>query len=155
MLLNLSDLQVQYRSDVSLLRVQWRAPHQRMTRFQEGMNAVVYLLELGVVHTAILDLHYLPNISLDDQYWLATNWLPRISVPALQQVGVVLPSSNLYNQLVVESLIHISRHFMHYDIQFFGAAAEALDWSVGSQQPDLQLALESEWAAYTPGPLPH
>ncbi|GGG57280.1 hypothetical protein GCM10011378_36730 [Hymenobacter glacieicola] len=122
-----------------------------MTRFQESMNSAAYLLELGVIHTAILDLHHLPNIGHDDQYWLATNWLPRISVPALQQVGVVLPSSNLYNQLVVESLIHVSQHFMHYDIQFFSAVAEALDWSVGSQQPDLQQALASEWAAHVPG----
>ncbi|MBB4603144.1 hypothetical protein HNQ93_003773 [Hymenobacter luteus] len=150
MILSLFDFIAQYSPEVAFLRIQWRAGTHSMARFQASLNSVAYLLEQGDVRDFIIDLHELPSISIEDQMWLTTQWIPRVSVPALQQVGLVLPARDVYNQLVVESLIRLGRHFMHYDIQFFPHLPPALDWLVGQYNPVTEAELEAEWAA---GPL--
>lgn len=147
MLLTLSDFRAQFCPDLSFLRMQWRARQPGMFRFQESLEAAAFLIEQGVVHHIIIDLHGLPDISLADQCWLATNWLPRVSGAALQQAALVMPPAVSYNQLVVESLLLAGRHFIHYDIQFFSSAHEALDWLIGHEHLTRQHRLELEWAS--------
>lgn len=147
MVLFLFDFIAQYSPEVAFLRIQWRAGVHSMKHFRVSLNPVALLLEQGDVRDFIIDLHELPPISIDDQLWLATQWIPRVSVPAVQQVGLVLPARDVYNQLVVESLIRTGRHFMHYDIQFFSSPEPALDWLVGQYNPMLEADLEAEWMA--------
>lgn len=147
MILSLFDFIAQYSPEVAFLRIQWRADTLSMVRFRASLNSVAYLLEQGDIRDLIIDLHELPSISIEDQMWLITQWIPRVSVPALQQVGLVLPARDVYNQLVVESLIRMGQHFMHYDIQFFPHLPPALDWLVGQYNPGVEAELEEEWAA--------
>lgn len=145
MLLTLFDIRAQFAPELGLLRFQWNATSSGLARFQRSMSSVAQLVEQGDTSAVLLDLHGLPSLGLDEQVWLAANWLGRVSVKAIEQVALVIPASNTYNQMVVESLIRASRHFMRYDIQFFGNAAGALDWLVGEQSLTAQLALEQEW----------
>lgn len=147
MLLTLSDFRVQFCPDLSFIRMQWHARQPGMARFRESLEAVAFLVEQGVVQHVIIDLHGLSDISLADQCWLATSWLPRVSGAAVQQAALVMPPSVSYNQLVVESLLQAGRHFIHYDIQFFSSAAEALDWIIGHEHPARQQRLEAEWSS--------
>ncbi|SNR60656.1 hypothetical protein [Hymenobacter mucosus] len=144
MILTLTNLRTQYDPDLSFVRLQWHSAQPGMAGFQQSLNLVACLVEQGTVHDALIDLHGLPNIGLEDQFWLATNWLPRVSVPAVQRAALVLPPSNSYNQLVVESLIRTGRHFMHYDIQFFTTSIDALDW-LFHEKPCTQEHLDTEW----------
>ncbi|MDU0372703.1 hypothetical protein ACFPAF_20045 [Hymenobacter endophyticus] len=144
MLLTLSDIRAQFDPEAGLLRFQWAASAGRR-RFQRSMSSVAQLLEQGDISVVLLDLHGLPSLGLDEQLWLAANWLSRVSVRAIEQVALVIPPDTVYNQMVVESLIRAGRHFMRYEIQFFSNAAEALDWLVGEQNPAAQVALEQEW----------
>ncbi|MBX0289111.1 hypothetical protein K3G63_01600 [Hymenobacter sp. HSC-4F20] len=147
MILSLFDFIAQYSPEVAFLRIQWRAGTHSTTRFRASLNSVACLVEQGDVRDVIIDLHELPPVSIEDQLWLATQWIPRVSVPALGQVGLVLPATDVYNQLVVESLIRTGRHFMHYDIQFFSSLPAALDWLVGQYYPAVEAELQEEWAA--------
>ena len=145
MLLTLFNIRAQFAPELGLLRFQWDAAPTGRPRFQRSMNSVAQLVEQGDISAVILDLHGLPSLGLDEQLWLAANWLGRVSVRAIEQVALVIPTDNMYNQMVVESLIRAGRHFMHYEIQFFSNAAGALDWLVGEQDPAAQQALEQEW----------
>ena len=145
MLLTFLDIRAQFAPELGLLRFQWDADLTGRPRFQRSMSSVAQLVEQGEVTAVVLDLHGLPSLGLDEQLWLAANWLSRVSVRAIEQVALVIPTDNMYNQMVVESLIRAGRHFMHYEIQFFGNAAGALDWLVGEQDPTAQRALEQEW----------
>ena len=152
MLLILHDIQAQYAAAFSLLRFQWYRQAQGLGHFQTSMNAVAQLVEQTTVAAVLIDLHGLPSLGLDEQFWLAANWLGRVSVPTVRQVALVLPDGSHYNQMVVESLIRAGRHFIHYDIQFFNEPAGALDWLLGHDAP-AQAEVEQEWAA-APIPAP-
>lgn len=145
MLLTLFDIRAQFAPELGLLRFQWDATPTGLFRFQRSMSSVAQLVEQGDISAVLLDLHGLPSLGLDEQLWLAANWLGRVSVRAIERVALVIPTDNMYNQMVVESLIRVGRHFMRYEIQFFSNAAGALDWLVGEQSPAAQLALEQEW----------
>jgi hypothetical protein len=145
MLLRLHDIQAQYTPVLRLLRFQWHSTNPGLTHFQAALKQVAQLVEQGTVQAAIVDLHSLPNIDLEQQFWLTTTWLPQVSVPAIQHIALVLPDGNMYNQMVVESLIRMGRHFMHYDIQFFANAEEAHDWLLGAEQHAWLDMLRHEW----------
>jgi hypothetical protein len=150
MILSFHDLRAQYVLELSLLRFQWNQLVPALDRFEASMLAVAQLVEQSTVSVMLFDLHGLPSLGLDEQFWLAANWLPRVSVPALEQVAVVLPAGSLYNQMVVESLLRACRHFVHYEVQFFGETAEALDWLL-HHQPVAQQTVEQAWQQALPG----
>jgi hypothetical protein len=154
MILRLHDIRAQYEPTLHLLRFQWHPTHPGLLHFRSSMNRVAQLVEQGTVHTVVLDLHQLPNLDLEQQFWLTTNWLPRVSVPAIRQIALVLPDGNMYNQMVVESLIRVSRHFIHYDIQFFANVESALDWALGDACTPVLPRLQHDWyhAATQPQP---
>lgn len=145
MILRLHDIQAQYEPALHLLRFQWHPIQPSLHHFRASMNRVAQLVEQGIIHSALLDLHQLPNLDLEQQFWLTTSWLPRVSVPAIRQIALVLPTSNMYNQMVVESLIRVSRHFIHYDIQFFANIESALDWALGDAHAHALSSLQLAW----------
>ena len=145
MLLTLHDIQAQYAPEFALLRFQWYRRTRGLMHFRRSMNAVAQLLEQNTVAAVLIDMHGLPSLGLDEQFWLAANWLGRVSVPAVRQVALILPVGSHYNQMVVESLIGAGRHFIHYDIQFFNEPAGALDWLLG-HDAQAQAEVELEWA---------
>ncbi|RSK29618.1 hypothetical protein [Hymenobacter metallilatus] len=149
MLLTFCDIRAQFAPELGLFRFQWNATLVGRPRFQRSMNCVAQLVEQGDISAVMLDLHDLPSLGLDEQLWLAANWLGRVSVRAIEQVALIIPDNNSYNQMVVESLIRAGRHFMHYEIQFFANAAGALDWLVGEQNPAAQQALEQQWLLWS------
>ncbi|WP_088841659.1 hypothetical protein [Hymenobacter gelipurpurascens] len=108
------------------------------------MESVAQVIEQNGVRQTLVDMNGLPSLSLDDQFWVASTWLPRVAKGAVQRVALVLPTRNMYNQLVVEGLVRTGRHFMSYDIQFFSSTHEAADWLIGDHPPVLA-ALLSEW----------
>ena len=93
MLLRFHDMQAQYTPGLRLLRFQWHSENPGLARFRVAMKQVAQLVEQGTIQAAILDLHTLPNIDLEQQLWLTASWLPRVSVPAIQQVALVYPKA--------------------------------------------------------------
>lgn len=147
MLLTLHDIRAQFAPEYALLRFQWHPTNTAFPRFQLSMNAVAQLIEQGGIRTVVLDLHGLPPLGLGDQLWLATQWLSRVSVPAVERVALVLPTNSVYNNMVVESLLYAGRAFIRYEVQFFGSVAGALDWMLEHAPQRAQLVLEQEWDA--------
>jgi hypothetical protein len=152
MILTLPAIRAQYLADTSLLRFQWNTTQTGLQSFRKGMESVAQVIEQHGVRQTLVDMNGLPSLTLDDQFWVASTWLPRVAKGAVERVALVLPTRNMYNQLVVEGLVRTGRHFMPYDIQFFSNTVEAADWLIGDQPPALA-ALHSEWP-HTPERVP-
>lgn len=148
MIFNFFNFHLQYNEALSLTRLQWFSDRNGLKYFRQGMEQVAYLMEQNVVQYGIVDLHDMPNISLEDQLWTATSWLPRSATPDLKQAALVFPASSLYNQLAIESVLMIGRIFVNFEVHFFSSIQEALDSLIGQYDPAAQQAFEDEWDQY-------
>ena len=148
MILQLHGIQAQYVPELSFLRFQFRPSAHELTRFKTSLKAVAQLIDQNTLAEGLIDLCGLPNISLEKQLWIATSWLPRVSVASVRHVAFVMPKTGLYNQMVIESLHRAARHFIRYEVQFFSEPTSALDWLLSFQHPAAQAALELEWAQH-------
>lgn len=144
MILTLPAIRAQFFASPSLLRFQWNTTQTTLHGFRKGMESIAQVIEQNNVRQTLVDMNGLPSLTLDDQFWVGSTWLPRVAKGAVERVALVLPTRNMYNQLVVEGLVRTGRHFMRYDIQFFSNTDEAADWLIGDQPPVLA-ALHSEW----------
>jgi hypothetical protein len=144
MILTLPAIRAQFLASSSLLRFQWNTTSTNLQGFRQSMDCVAQLIEQKNIRQALVDMNDLPSMGLEDQFWVTTSWLPRIAKGAIERVALVLPMHNMYNQLMVESMVRSERHILSYDIQFFSSTAEAADWLLGDQPPALA-DLHSEW----------
>ena len=148
MMLTFCDLQVQHIPEVSLGRFQFFRPANELARFKKSLNCVALLIDQKVVVEGLIDLRGMAPMTVEEQFWVATNWLPRVSTPPLAHAAFVMPSGNSYNQHVIEWLHRNARHYIGYEVQFFGETDSALDWLLSFQNPAAQAAIEQEWAAH-------
>ncbi|NML66740.1 hypothetical protein HHL22_16150 [Hymenobacter sp. RP-2-7] len=148
MILNFYAIQAQYAPEVSLLRFQYYRSSAELTTNRKSLNAIAQLIEQNTITEGLIDLRGRPRITPEQQLWVATNWLPRVSVPAIQHVAFVMSSTSLYNQMAIEAMHFAARHFIHYEVQFFSEPASALDWLLSFQDPTAQAHLEQEWAEH-------
>jgi hypothetical protein len=148
MILNFHAIQVQYAPEVSLLRFQYRQPTTELAINRKSLNAVAQLIEQNTISEGLIDLRGRPRISPEQQLWVATNWLPRVSVPAIQHVAFIMSKTGLYNQMVIEAMHYAARHFIRYEVQFFSEPDSALDWLLSFQDSTAQARLELEWAEH-------
>ena len=135
------DLSLQYDEALGLLRVEW-CSGQDMRTFRASATQLLLLLRQLDVRNMLLEMNTFPDISVYDQVWLGTNWMP---------VLVKLPLERV--QLAIDSLLALSRPFIKFDIQFFAASLPGLHWL--SDYSDRLPALLAEWEArFGPAPLP-
>ncbi|NVO32169.1 hypothetical protein [Hymenobacter lapidiphilus] len=147
MLLHLHDICLQYAPKAALVRLQFHRAPADMVAFQRSMQGIAQLVEQNTVAEGLIDLHGLPDLTIAQQLWIATHWLPRIAVPAVQHAAFIIPKNGLYNQMTVEVLHRAARHFISCEVQFFHMPHAALDWLLSFHDPTAQLALEQEWDA--------
>ena len=152
MMLTFCDLQVQYIPAVSLGRFQFFRPSHTLARFKQSLDCVALLLDQRIITEGLVDMRGLATMGVEEQFWVATNWLPRVSPPPLAHVAFVMPTGNTYNQHVIEWLHRNARHYIGYEVQFFGEPCSALDWLLSFQNPAAQAAVEQEWAAHFMSP---
>lgn len=146
MFIHIPGLRVQFIEKISLLRIQWDVNWHQLHEFRGALRAVAQMVGEQRIRQFVIDMNGLPSLSLDDQLWLGTQWLPEVSSHGAELVALVLPTTNMYNQMVVEGLIRASRHFIDYDIQFFSDPVEGLDWLI-SDYPEQIEKMEGEWNA--------
>lgn len=148
MILNFHAIQAQYAPEVSLVRFQYCKSGTDLATNRKSLNAVAQLIEQNTISEGLIDLRGRPRISPEQQLWVATNWLPRVSVPAIRHVAFIMSKTGLYNQMVIEAMHYAARHFIRYEVQFFSEPASALDWLLSFQDPAAQARLEQEWAEH-------
>lgn len=163
MLLPLFDaLQVQLDADARFMRAQWREPAGHYLRAAQGLErslrpALLHGRDLLVAHQpahVLVDFEGLPPISLPDELWMTTNWLPQVLTQPMRCVALVLRREHLHNQMVVESLLWTSRPLLRFQLQVFDDVPTALDWLLEGDAAAIS-RLQAEWdGALPPRPGP-
>ena len=100
--------------------------------------------QLDVRHL-LLNMNTFPDISVYDQLWLGTHWMPVLVQLPLERVVLVNHHRRLHNQMAIDSLIAMARPFIRFDIQYFPQPASGMHWL--SDHSDRLPALLVEWDA--------
>ena len=136
------EFRIQQDKLLKVLRVEW-VGGQNMRDFRGAFNGLLQLTEKLLVSLMVLDLNALPDVSVYDQLWLSTHFMPALVRLPLAQVVVALSNERVYNHQVMESLLMDTRLFRRVDIQFFTQAESAMQW-ITNNSPRLPLLL-AEW----------
>ena len=138
------NLAIQYDEALSLLRFQWRNPYS-LEQYREAIGHTATLMRDFRIKRVITDMRGLPTLTMGDQIWLATSWFPQVVKQELEFGALIVLDNHLYNQMVAESVIFLSRSFIKFDLQYFSDSSSALDWV--TQSSASIPALQQEWEA--------
>lgn len=136
------EFRIQQDKLLNVLRVEW-VGGKNMRNFRGAFDQLLRLTENFLVSRLVLDINTLPDVSVYDQLWLSTHFMPELVRLPLAQVVVVLPNERVYNHQVMESLLMDTYTFKRVDIQFFTQAEPAMQW-ITNNSPRLALLL-AEW----------
>lgn len=149
---SISDFSLQYDEPLSLLRVEWASGDDTRALRASAEKLLQLDLQMGVRHL-LLNMTTFPDISVYDQLWLGTNWMPGLTKLPLERVVVVNHRHRVHNQMAIDSLISLARPFINFDIQFFPQAFTGMNWLTDFS--DRLPALLAEWdAVHGPTDLP-
>ena len=138
------DLSLQYDEALSLLRVDW-ASGEDMRTFRASAEQLLSTVHQHGVRNLLLEMNTFPDISVYDQVWMGTSWMPLLVTLPVERVVLAINRRKVHNQLAIDSLIAMSRPFIKFDIQFFPTAYPGLHWltDYSARLP----ALLAEWDA--------
>lgn len=146
---SISDFSLQHDQPLGLLRVEW-ASGDDMRTFRASTGQLLQLCQQLQVRHLLLNMNTLPDISVYDQVWLGTHWMPAVVQSPLERVVLVNHRRRVHNQLAIESLIAQVRATIAFDIQYFPQPGPGLHWLTDNA---VRLpALLAEWEAVH-GPL--
>ena len=136
------NLVIQYDEALALLRFQWRNPYS-LEHYRDAIGYTDTLMRDCRIKRVITDMRGLPTLTMADQMWLATSWFPRVVRRELEFGALIVLDNHLYNQMVAESVIFVSKAFIKFDLQYFSDVPSALDWV--TQSAATVPALQQEW----------
>ncbi|NML65698.1 hypothetical protein HHL22_10825 [Hymenobacter sp. RP-2-7] len=139
---NTAELRIQHDEALGLLRAEWMGDRS-LARLQPALVTLQQLAEVKKITHVQLELNSLPDLSVFDQIWLATHWMPTVLPLPLQQVVLVLGSARVYNVHAIETLLAALRGLIHFDVQFFAQSEAGLHWLV--PDPAALARLLAEW----------
>jgi hypothetical protein len=147
---SIPDLSLQFDKPLSLLRVEWTSGDD-MRGFRSAAEQLIKVAKELQVRHMLLNMNTFPDISVYDQVWLGTNFMPGLVKLPLERVVLAI-HRRMHNQLAVDALIALSRPFIRFDIQFFPQPAPGLHWL--SDYSTRMPALLAEWEALHGAVLP-
>lgn len=147
---SIPDFSLQYDEGLSLLRVEWAAGDDTRNLRASALQLLRLDQELGM-QNLLLNMNSFPDISVYDQVWLGTHWMPGIVRLPLERVVLINNRHRIHNQLAIDSILALMRPFIKFDIQFFPNAASGMRW-LSDFSPRLPEVM-AEWdAVHAPGP---
>ena len=135
---------LQYDQAFGMLYLEWVGNSNPYLLRASAGQLLDLLRELEVRHQ-LLDMNSLPDLEPADQEWLGTHWMPGLVALNLEQLVLVIDSSRVHNQLVIDILHDLVQPFIRFSSHYFTEVASALDWLTDGS-PRLP-ALAAEWAA--------
>lgn len=145
------ELCVQHDEELDVVRAAW-VGGRNMRGFREAFSKLQKLLAHRRVGRVLLDLNALPEISVYDQLWLSTVFVPSVVILPLRQVVIALSPKNVYNHQVIEGLLLAAHLLIRFDVQFFAQPDAGMQW-LTDYSPRLP-ALQWEWNQQH-GPTPY
>lgn len=136
------DFSLQHDEPLGMMRVEW-ASGQDMRTFRTSATQLLQLAAQLKARHILLDMNSFPDISVYDQVWLGSHWMPALVQSSLERLVLVIHRRRVHNQLAIDSLIALSRPSIKFDIQFFPTAVTGLHWL--SDYSERLPALLAEW----------
>lgn len=147
---SIPDFSIQYDQELSLLRVEWAAGDDARNLRASAAALLRLDQELGM-SKLLLNMNAFPDISVYDQVWLGTHWMPGIVKLPLQRVVLINNRHRVHNQMAIDSMLALVRPFIKFDLQFFPNASSGMRW-LSDFAPRLPEVM-AEWdAVHAPGP---
>ena len=141
--LHIPNFCLHYDQVLSVLRLEWVA-YSDPIQLRTSANALLALLQELAVRHLLLDMNSVPNLPPADQLWLGDHWMPALVALPLERLVLVIDSSQIHNQLVIDMLHSLVQPSIRFESQYFADMEAALDWTTDNS-PRLA-ALNAEWA---------
>ena len=149
---SIPDFSLQYDEPLGLLRAEW-ASGTDMSGLRTSTDQLFQLCNRLGTRRWLLNMDTFPDISVYDQIWLGTHWLPNVVTLPLERVVLVIHRRRVHNQMAIDGLLGAARPFVKFDIQYFPKIKAGLHWL--SDYSERLPALLAEWeAVYGAAPLP-
>ncbi|HEX8505401.1 MAG TPA: hypothetical protein VF630_08540 [Hymenobacter sp.] len=141
---NIPDFRLQHDEVLGLLRLEWVSDDGTGT-LRVSAEQLLKLAQQVAVRCLLLDMNSVPNISVADELWLGTYWMPGIVQLPLQHLVLAIDSSQIHNQLAIDALHDLVQPAIRFESHYFSDAESAMHWLTEgtSRMP----ALQAEWNA--------
>ncbi|TGD83288.1 hypothetical protein [Hymenobacter wooponensis] len=141
---SIPDFCLQYDELLGLLRLEWISAGDTHT-LQHSATQLLLLAQTLRVQVLLLDMNTVPNISIDDELWLGTHWMPGIVQLPLRHLVLTIDGSQVHNQLVVDALHDLVQPAIHFESHYFPTPEAALEYFAEGTNRLPQLL--AEWRA--------
>lgn len=141
---DIPSLCLQYDKVASLLRIEWISTATVPQLRASAVRLLALLQQLPVRHL-LIDMNSMPDLSVDDELWLSTHWMPGLVALPLEQIIVAIDSSQMHNQLAIDALYASVEPAIRFESHYFSDAASAMQWF--GEGSDRLPALTAEWNA--------
>lgn len=124
---SIPDYCLQYDEALGLLRLEWISGDDTHTLRASAAQLLELARRLGV-RALLLDMNTVPNISVDDEHWLGTHWMPGILQLPLQHLVLAIDGSRVHNQLAIDALHDLVQPAIRFESHYFPDATSAMQW---------------------------
>jgi hypothetical protein len=141
---SIPDFRLQHDELLGLLRLEW-ITDVGMASLRTSAAQLLEVVRQLAVRTLLLDMNTVPNISVADELWLGTHWMPAIVQLPLQHLVLAIDGSRVHNQLVIDALHDLVQPAIRFESHYFSDADSAMHWLTDGtgRLP----ALQAEWNA--------
>lgn len=136
-------IRLHYDAEAQLLHYAWCGDLSSGKTLRPALEVIAQLAPQLQIRQCLLDTRFLPPISIEDQFWILHSWLPRVCLPTIECVAVIVGERD-YNLMVIESLLRAGRRFIRFDVQLFSDLDAAFDWVVDGHE-EATSRLMAEW----------
>ncbi|WP_035565611.1 hypothetical protein [Hymenobacter sp. IS2118] len=135
---------MQHDEVLGLLRLEWVSGAATHT-LRASATQLLALARERAVRVLLLDMNSVPNISLEDEWWLGAHWMPEIVRLPLAHLILAIDSTRLHNQLAIDALHDLIKPAIRFESHYFDDTTSAVQWlAEGSGRLP---ALQAEWLA--------
>ncbi|WP_426059602.1 hypothetical protein [Hymenobacter sp. B1770] len=141
---HIPDFNLQYDEALGLLRLEWVSGEATHT-LRTSAEQLLLLARKLAVRSLLIDMNSVPNISVEDELWLGSHWMPGIVQLPLERLVLAIDSSQLHNQLAIDALHDLVQPAIRFDSHYFSDALSAMQWL--TEGTNRLPALLAEWNA--------
>ncbi|OGX82382.1 hypothetical protein [Hymenobacter glacialis] len=141
---SIPDFRLQYDEVLGLLRLEWITAIGTDSLRASATKLLELARQLGV-RVLLLDMNTVPNISVADELWLGTHWMPGIVQLPLQHLVLAIDGSRVHNQLAIDALHDLVQPAIRFESHYFSDADSAMHWL--AQDSGRLPGLKAEWDA--------
>ena len=124
---SIPDFRLQHDEILGLLRLEWISDDGTRT-LRTSAGQLLHLARQLAVRVLLLDMNTVPNIPVEDELWLGTQWMPGIVQLPLEHLVLAIDSSRIHNQLAIDALHDLVQPAIRFESHYFSDVDSAMHW---------------------------